>query len=168
MHFLWYRGGPFRVNLPEMKMEKTAQKSRIPLNSAQWSVLYVEYSTKVQTSFSKLKIMRTAIRYSSKKYGVLVDQFHQVRGPAQILPVYQVLALQRKNVQSFICLNIFILLYKQISSFLQEVYFFPFSFSDKVTLTSMKFLIKCQNYKKKITVHDSHCSVVIQSYLLLV
>ncbi len=36
--------------------------------------IHVEYSTKVQTSFSKLKIMQTAIRYSNKKYGVLVDQ----------------------------------------------------------------------------------------------
>ena len=33
----------------------------------------LEYSMKVRTSFSKLKIMRTAIQNSIKKCGVLVD-----------------------------------------------------------------------------------------------
>ncbi len=37
------------------------------------TIRVLEYSTKVRTSFSKLKIMRTAIQYSTKKYGVLGD-----------------------------------------------------------------------------------------------
>ena len=36
--------------------------------------LHLEYSTKVRTSFSKFKIMQIAIRNSTKKCGVLVDQ----------------------------------------------------------------------------------------------
>ena len=39
-----------------------------------WCTVHVEYSTKVRTSFSKLKIMRIALRYSTKKCGALVNQ----------------------------------------------------------------------------------------------